>query len=1061
MRICRVSIAVILGCLLHVHAALGTPPDSLAAFWVLIDSLPNEEAESAVLAYKAQLTSQQDWEVWASMNIWLMDTYSSQKKYDQSIKIGHENIQQLEKEARYDSLLAHSYLLTGENYFFLNEREKSIEHLQTAFDYFLEKEATVLFVRCALGLGNNYLRTGRFSQADSTLKLALTHAEKDTATAPVYFAQIYNNLLVLYFIQGDYPKALEYAPEALAYSLNKEGVAPEQMIKDLTNAGVVYRRLGDYDRAELYLRQALETHQSIGDPDFSSYNNLGALYLAKGEYASAVPLLEQAVEIVRNQSKEDRQPNYFSAFQNLADAYLHLEKWTNIQSLLDETLSLHQEDPQNIETTWLNLAKLYQARNQPVKAKLYVEKGLAEVESQPNPDRSMLSELYRLQAELTLDQNPVLALQYCQQGMQILSLDSLSKGRIPVSTSPNPRQLMNILHIQGRAYEQLSMNHDDPVDYMLNGIQTWLAMDSLIDRFLRFYPMEGAQYQLLRNVQPAYQSAIRFAYRLFKAGIEPRKYAELGYYFSEKSKSVLLQARMREHKALHLGGIPEELREKDQQLRHNMSFYRDQIFQEQQRSQPDSGKIRLWNRYLFDYQLEKDELITHLQSNYPNYYRSRFQTTPADWESLLPALHDDQDRILMYSVGERFVFMWLLFSEEGTVQYRFQRISVDDAWKEQLSGFIRDIRDFDRVDEFSKTREFWQTYTDQAHHWYRELLEPVMSDVLQSGLGDLVIIPDGMLGYLPFELLLTDVPGDDITVGEYSDLAFVLKTWNVRYEYAASLLVQSSPFREMSRDLFAVAPVYEQAQHQQGTLRSAEQPILSDIQWWPPLSFNQEEVSAIINIAEGTSLIGQAAQEQTFREQAMTYQVLHLAMHAFANDEAPLYSGLVFSQGNETTEEDKQDPANDGILYAHELYNLSLTAEMAVLSACNTGIGKLAKGEGILSLARAFKYAGVPNTVMSLWQAEDHATSEIMSSFYILLRKGLPKHEALRQAKMTYLEQNKKTHPFYWATFVLYGDDQELDIRRQINVKLWLFLLGGIILMLGIAGYFWKRNYIR
>lgn len=1015
-----------------------------------------------VLARKAQYASQKDWKSWTDLNTRLIGMYSDEKQFAQSVQIGQETLAQLSENPQDDSLIALTHLLMGENYYFMKQREASIEHFLAAYAYYQTTQKIELIVRSTLGLGNNYLILKKFDLADTTLRRALDYAKQDTTIAPVYFAQIYNNLLVLYFTLGDYSKALTFAPAALEYSLNREGVAPEQMIKDLTNAGVLYRILGDYDRAELYLRQALERDKSIGDPDYLSYNNLGALHVGRGEYRAAVPLLEQAVEIVRSQPKESIYSNYFSPYQNLADAYVHLEEWEKIKSLLDEILLLHQSNEQNIETTWLNLAKFYVARNQPSQANVYVQKSLDKLENRPQPDRSILSELYRLQAKLDLELRPDLSLEYCRKGIQILSLDSLPPGKIPVKTSLDQKQLMDILHIQGKAYERLSLNREDSIAHLVSSLHTWVALDSLMDQFLRFYPMEGAQYQLLRNAKPAYQSAIRIAYRLYKADVEPDKHAELGYYFSEKSKSVLLQARMREHTALQLGNIPLELQEKDKQLRDQMSFYRDQLFQERQKANPDSTKIQLWNKYLFDYQLEKDELIAQLQTDFPNYYRSRFQTTPVSIEELLASLKDEQAGIVMYSVGEQYLFSWLLKKEQNQSHFHFHRIPLHDQWKDGLTAFINKTRDYDRVVEYSKTQEFWSDYVRNAYHWYTQLLEPVLAHESPASAADLVIVPDGMLGYLPFELLLTELPASTQKIGEYSELAFVVRTWNVRYEYAASLLIQSTPFQNQSRELFAIAPEYTQTNDlltmANGVRGESDRPY--DMQWWPPLSFNQEEVRTISKIAKGSSLIGASAQEKSFRERASTYQVLHLAMHAFANDEAPLYSGLVFSQSDSSRRSSDKDPGNDGILYAHELYNLSLQAELAVLSACNTGIGKLAKGEGILSLARAFKYAGVPNTVMSLWQAEDQATASIMASFYQLLQKGVPKHEALRKAKLIYMDSSKSSHPFYWATFVLYGDDQAVTIRQSFEYQTWAIMLFAILIVLGIAGYFAKRNYI-
>ena len=139
---------------------------------------------------------------------------------------------------------------------------------------------------------------------------------------------------------------------------------------------------------------------------------------------------------------------------------------------------------------------------------------------------------------------------------------------------------------------------------------------------------------------------------------------------------------------------------------------------------------------------------------------------------------------------------------------------------------------------------------------------------------------------------------------------------------------------------------------------------------------------------------------------------------------------------------------NDGFLHAYEIYNLPLQARLAVLSACETGVGELVKGEGVMSLARAFHYAGCPSVVTSLWKVDDEATAQLMQYFYENLANGKTKSTALREAKLSYLKNapESKKHPLYWAGFVLIGDDSEIILQESRNGK-WLGALGSIVLL--------------
>lgn len=217
-----------------------------------------------------------------------------------------------------------------------------------------------------------------------------------------------------------------------------------------------------------------------------------------------------------------------------------------------------------------------------------------------------------------------------------------------------------------------------------------------------------------------------------------------------------------------------------------------------------------------------------------------------------------------------------------------------------------------------------------------------------------------------------------------------------------------------------------------------------------------DEVNAIADHFEGQFYEGATASEQLFKEYAPNYDIIHLATHAIIDDVHPMNSRLLFSL-NEDSVQNANSPdesAQDGNLYAWELYNMQLNAQMAVLSACNTGFGKLQRGEGVMSLGRAFAYAGCPSIIMSLWPAQDQATADIMVNFYQGLSAGMTKDEALQKAKLKYLENTDElfAHPFYWASFVVQGDSAPLNTPYGMFSYWWLG--GGLALVLLSVGLF-------
>ena len=217
------------------------------------------------------------------------------------------------------------------------------------------------------------------------------------------------------------------------------------------------------------------------------------------------------------------------------------------------------------------------------------------------------------------------------------------------------------------------------------------------------------------------------------------------------------------------------------------------------------------------------------------------------------------------------------------------------------------------------------------------------------------------------------------------------------------------------------------------------------------LPYAQKEVSDINAILGGSLFTKDKSGERYFKDNAPYYKILHFAMHAVPDSINPVQSKLLFTYNPLDTIED-----ND--LTAAEIYAMRLNAQLAVLSACQTGYGKINRGEGVMSLSRAFAYSGVNATVMSLWRVADFSTREIMVEFYKNLKSGQTKDEALRNAKLTYLDnhpQDELKNPYYWAGFVAAGNMSAMDMTdtsmiRWIAVGFLAFIVG---LILYVRGY--------
>jgi CHAT domain-containing protein len=233
--------------------------------------------------------------------------------------------------------------------------------------------------------------------------------------------------------------------------------------------------------------------------------------------------------------------------------------------------------------------------------------------------------------------------------------------------------------------------------------------------------------------------------------------------------------------------------------------------------------------------------------------------------------------------------------------------------------------------------------------------------------------------------------------------------------------------------------------------------FLGDESHIPRLLASRDEAKAIMSVTPWRSgfeaMDFEASRAMVMKADLSDYRILHFATHSLLNNEHPELSGIVLSLF------DQKGQPQDGFLRLHDIYNLKLPVELVVLSACNTGLGKDVKGEGLIGLTRGFMYAGASSVVASLWKVDDEATAELMRLFYgYMLRDGLSPAAALRKAQVTMSQQKRWQSPYYWAGFVIQG--QYIQNERANHFKQsTLALLAGLAAAIVLATFFtWKRR---
>lgn len=319
-----------------------------------------------------------------------------------------------------------------------------------------------------------------------------------------------------------------------------------------------------------------------------------------------------------------------------------------------------------------------------------------------------------------------------------------------------------------------------------------------------------------------------------------------------------------------------------------------------------------------------------------------------------------------------------------------------------------------------------------------------------------LIIPDGTLSHIPFEAI--EVPHDNEATALLSDLT------TIRYEYSIDRIDRKRK-SALPGTLFALAPEFAPQSLAPDTDLIAHNDLLASRPnlraSLGPLAHNREEVDALAKRFKGSTITGMYLAKDKVLEGMRNAAVLHFATHAFADQDDPERSAIVISgdvaqPSDQAAADDRSwsSRPNDALLHAWEIQTMPLNAQLAVLSACETAVGREQAGEGVMSLARAFRYAGVDNIVSSLWKVDDAATKEIMVKFYEHLAEGMGKADALAEAKRWYRKENPNAPPSHWAAFILIGDNEPVRLKKRTDG--WLLWGAGFAILaciIAIAGY--------
>lgn len=766
-------------------------------------------------------------------------------------------------------------------------------------------------------------------------------------------------------------------------------------------------RLGSYQEAIETQEKALRIRQKRLPPshlDFSgSYMSLGEAYKNLNKFEEALFYYEKALEIQRRNTQEE-DTNIAFAYSEIGQYYLAKQDYPKALSYFEKEnkimISVKDTSSTAYSYTCSDLARLYSALNDYPKAIVWYEKMVAIYRhSFKHPNTQLGSMLTHLGRSKLYNEDFEAALADFQEAKQIYEK----------ILGPN-----NFLASKADLW-------------LGNTYRKWyikLGQDSLLEKSRTHYKLAVAgvetqlpkehtatgQQKVLAEALPVFERAISAEVLNLKSHPNDPTALENAWQLSESAHSHQLLAATQEANARHFAGIPDAELIRDSLIQAQITALekKRQSLLEGGGSLTDS-LVLAQNAKIFNLKDEAQQLRTFFEKNYPDYFRLKYKVQTSSLAKTEQMLSTEQT-LLEYFVGDFSIFVFVV-QPGGSRVFELARDFPLNDWVE---AFHEGISGYHTAAVVQKTDAQYQKtvlqYADAAQKLYEKLLAPIAESLTT----EIIIVPGDGLSNLPFEALLAATPKD---LSNFNTYPFLLRSHTVQYAYSATMLHQMTARQHpqaATNDLLAFAPFFEEDTTSLAMRLERDGAVRLGLSALP---FSGEEVIRAKKRYGGQSavLTGKMATKEKFVELAAKYKVLHLATHGKANHLAGDFSYLAFASQDENVE--------NGLLSVGELYNLKLNADLVLLSACETGIGEQQRGEGVVSLARAFAFAGAKSIVASLWSVNDKSTMQVMDNFYAELKSGKTKNIALANAKRQYLEKNPgQMHPFYWAAFVAVGD---------------------------------------
>ncbi len=766
--------------------------------------------------------------------------------------------------------------------------------------------------------------------------------------------------------------------------------------------GSTQKAIKSYEKAwQLYQKNKLSNYDIIE----SCLKPLGNLYTVIGDYDNAENTIKQYYYIA-NLEKNSSQK--YAAILNLSNVYQNTGRVVEAIDVLEKTLQTEKLTNVQKGNLWNNLGTNQLLQNQLLTSKKSFQNSIQLLKNEASQSKT-LSNAYRNLAKIEANENHFeKAKELMEQSRDLFFQDPKIEPRKQAQLYYD----IALLDFQSAHFEESQINLKAVFDVLLlnysstksllpnkNSLYAETVLLDALDLQAELFTVQNQpkkaleSYDLAFHIEDLFQSMLVYENSKIINQIRNRNRTEkcLAIYYSlyqKERKSGYIEAAFLLAENTKSAVLRQSLLNSKNQSREEkliveqMQNWTAVILKEQQKL--DAADISKINEAI----KKQNELMLLLKSKETQQLKS---SQEFDIAELYSKLEKDNAVMMEYFAGKDNLYAFTL--ENKSIQLR----CISENFKEDsvVLGFLSFFKESNSIVE---NPEKFNHHANVTYHFLK--LPKSKSNK------NLIIIPDGILSLLPFEALITARSATT----NFSKMHFLLNDYVIGYSNSADFYLNAIPFQRKKETVLGIFPVFEKTNLE--------------------LTFSKNEQQKIQSYFDGMYFENEKATFDNFKKNALNYSVIHLSTHASSGD-------LVTSASIKFYDKE--------VLYS-ELYHLDMNPDLVVLSACETGIGKLYKSEGAMSIARGFQFAGAQNLLFSLWKVNDYTTSVLMDKFYSKVKKGSSYFESINQAKRDYLADesipNAKKSPYYWSSFVYYGT---LNKKESSDYWVWISIVVGLI----------------